>query len=164
MGNYNLTDAQKELLRSLVEYARAGELSRDFIVSDRQDPKKAGAFICSIYLDNGGSFEFEARSDLDFLCEHDPPLVSGRWNSTRTTKTYSITQDGLDAVESAFYPFKDILIEPDQEDLLIKIVEAARNVPSDQRTKFTVAQSVGGDCLIHPGLPKDKGQIYCGDV
>ena len=58
--------------------------------------------------------------------------------------------------------FENIVLEPVQEELLTVIVEAARNVARDQRIKFLVAQSVGEDSLIHPGIPEDKSKIYSG--
>jgi hypothetical protein len=60
--------------------------------------------------------------------------------------------------------FESILLEPVQEELLMTIVEAARNVPRSERRKFVVAQSSAGDSLYHPGVPKDKRRIYFGDV
>lgn len=60
--------------------------------------------------------------------------------------------------------FEDILLEPVQEDLLITIVEADRSTPLDKRQKFLVAQSSGGDSLVHPSIPNEKRQIYFGDV
>jgi len=60
--------------------------------------------------------------------------------------------------------FERILLEPVQEELLIKIVEAARNVPLDKREKFFVLRSSEGDSLFHPGIPEDKSQIYFGDI
>ena len=58
----------------------------------------------------------------------------------------------------------EILLEPVQEELLITIVEAARNTPIDDRQKFLVDQSFDGDILIYPTLPKEKTRIYFGDV
>ena len=60
--------------------------------------------------------------------------------------------------------FDNILLEPVQEGLLIDLVEAARNIPLDQRRKFLVAQTSGGDFIIHPGLAKDKTKVYFGDI
>ncbi|MEA2067079.1 MAG: hypothetical protein U9O65_08330 [Thermotogota bacterium] len=60
--------------------------------------------------------------------------------------------------------FDQILLEPVQKELLVTLVEAARNTPLDKRQKFFVAQSFNGDYLIHPSVPKDKAQIYFGDV
>jgi hypothetical protein len=58
----------------------------------------------------------------------------------------------------------EILLEPVQQELLITIVEAARNTPIDSRQKFFVHQSFGGDTLIYPTIPNKKAQIYFGDV
>jgi len=60
--------------------------------------------------------------------------------------------------------FDRILLEPVQEELLITIVEAARNTPLDQRTKFFITQSFGGESLEHPSILKDRSQIYFGDI
>ncbi len=60
--------------------------------------------------------------------------------------------------------FEHIILEPTEEELLIKIVEAARNVPLDKRQKFFVLQSSDGDSLFHPEIPEDKSQIYFGDI
>jgi hypothetical protein len=60
--------------------------------------------------------------------------------------------------------FRRILLEKIQEDLFITIVEAARNTPLDKRQKFLVAQSFGGDSLIHPSIPNEKNEIYFGDI
>jgi hypothetical protein len=57
-----------------------------------------------------------------------------------------------------------ILLEPVQEELLVTIVEAARNVPCSERRKFMVVRCHSGDLLIHPGLSKDNRQAYFGDV
>ena len=54
-------------------------------------------------------------------------------------------------------------LEPEQEQLLCIAAEASRNVPRNQRQKFLVAQTNGGDLLIHPGLSGDA-EIYAGDV
>ena len=60
--------------------------------------------------------------------------------------------------------FNQILLEPVQEELLISIVETARNVPLEERQKFYVVQTMGGDFLMHPGLKKKENKIYYGDV
>ncbi len=59
--------------------------------------------------------------------------------------------------------FNQILLEPVQEELLISIVEAARNVPLEERESFLVARLNGADLLIHPGLKKND-KIYYADV
>lgn len=57
-----------------------------------------------------------------------------------------------------------ILLEPVQQDLFISIVEASRNTPLDKRQKFLVVTSFAGDSLLHPSIPKEKAQIYLGDI
>jgi hypothetical protein len=60
--------------------------------------------------------------------------------------------------------FEHIILEPVQEELLIKLVEAVRNVPLNKRQKYFVLQSSSGDHLLHSGLPGGEIQIYFGDV
>ena len=59
-----------------------------------------------------------------------------------------------------------VLLRAEQEDLLTKLVEAARNVPSDERQKFVVPVHDGTapHTLIHPGLPGGEMEGYLGDV
>lgn len=60
--------------------------------------------------------------------------------------------------------FEHIILETVQEELLIKLVEAARNVPITKREKFLVARSSAGDYLLYSGIPDDKSKIYFGDI
>jgi len=60
--------------------------------------------------------------------------------------------------------FQHITLEPVQEELLIKLVEAARNVPISKREKFLVARSSAGDYLLYSGIRDDKSKIYFGDI
>jgi hypothetical protein len=156
VSGYNMTDVQKDLLRNLVGYTRAGQLNNDFFVHEQPDPQKNNAFVCSIQMANGSYFRFTSKSDLHRLCDHSPSLVYGRNN------VYSITQAGFDAVDCDFA--EGILLETVQEELLIRVVEAARNLPPDQRRRFMVARSRDGDSLLHPGLPEDKRKVYYSDI
>jgi hypothetical protein len=59
----------------------------------------------------------------------------------------------------------NILLEPEQEELLSLIVEAARNTPREKRQKFLVIRALGSeDYIIHPGIKKGENNIYYGDV
>jgi hypothetical protein len=59
--------------------------------------------------------------------------------------------------------FDEILLEQEQEELLIALVEASRNVPKSQRTKFILIQTMQDSWIKHPGvrgtLPAYKGDI-----
>ena len=59
--------------------------------------------------------------------------------------------------------FQDIKLEEEQRELLIMVAEAARNVVREDRQKFLVRRTYGGDFLIHPGLGGEP-KIYFGDV
>lgn len=59
--------------------------------------------------------------------------------------------------------FENILLQPEQKELLAIIVEAARNVPRHQRQKFIVIQADQGDFIHHPALGKST-EGYLGDV
>jgi len=59
-----------------------------------------------------------------------------------------------------------MLLEKEQEQLLIKLVEAHRNVPSGQRQEFFVGHTVGppGVELFHPAIPKKAPRVFEGDL
>ncbi len=57
-----------------------------------------------------------------------------------------------------------VLLQPEQEDLLVTLVEATRNLPRSQRQQFLFAQTYGGSDIQHPGLPGRKVLAYAGDV
>jgi hypothetical protein len=58
----------------------------------------------------------------------------------------------------------EISLEPVQKNLLITLVEASRNTPTDERQKFLVSRSDGCGDLIHPTVPEDKTSVYIGDI
>lgn len=178
MGSYRLSGEQKHLLRKLVALSQAGKLPREFFVLTFQNPKKYNSFINQIQLEGQETFEFEYESDLEILCSHNPPLIYARTNNkTGTGKTYTITQEGFDAVESNFQLPRTsirteetildrIPLEEEQKDLLAMLVEAARNVPRDQRREFMIMWHVGSrePTLSHPGLPGKRTTAHMGDV
>ena len=55
-------------------------------------------------------------------------------------------------------------LEPEQEELLCTLVEAARNTPREYRRSFMVVRNLQGDYLVHPGVPEGKRAIHYGDV
>jgi hypothetical protein len=59
-----------------------------------------------------------------------------------------------------------ILLEPEQKELLCVVVEAARNVPREERQQFFAFETIGTRLahLQHPGLPKDFVGAYKGDI
>ena len=60
--------------------------------------------------------------------------------------------------------FGSILLEPEHEELLYALVEAARNVPREKRDKFIAVEVFGGGFIQHPGLPDGRIPAYKGDV
>ena len=60
--------------------------------------------------------------------------------------------------------FEQILLEPEQKELLAYLVETIRSIPRDKRSKFIVLQSNLGDVLHYPGLPGRNRKIFLGDV
>ena len=57
-----------------------------------------------------------------------------------------------------------ILLEQEQEKLLCALVEAARNVPGEKRSKFIAVAVMGGSFIQHPGLPQGRIPAYQGDA
>lgn len=60
--------------------------------------------------------------------------------------------------------FSNVLLEDEQKRLLTVLVEASRNVPRDQRRRFTFIEFTGGAFLRHPGLAKKDYDVYKGDL
>jgi hypothetical protein len=62
--------------------------------------------------------------------------------------------------------FENILLEKEQEELLCLLVEAARNVPREQRHKFWAADIHGSyqSVVKHGGLPNGQGSAFIGDI
>lgn len=59
-----------------------------------------------------------------------------------------------------------MLLEPEQEQLLIELVEAERSLPREKRQAFYVAAEAGktGLTIIHPAIPKDDPCVFEGDL
>lgn len=63
--------------------------------------------------------------------------------------------------------FKRVLLEKEQRELLSRIVEAARNVPRENRQGFSIVrrdQDMEVSLLHHPGLPDGKIKFYFPDL
>lgn len=60
--------------------------------------------------------------------------------------------------------FDHVILEPEQKELLIHIVEAARNTPKERRMKFMLINNLGGASLIHPGWKRKDVDVYEGDI
>jgi hypothetical protein len=58
----------------------------------------------------------------------------------------------------------EVPLQPEQEELLKKLVEASQNVPRDQRQKFHCLSDGDGDHALHPGLLGRELPIYEGDI
>jgi hypothetical protein len=57
-----------------------------------------------------------------------------------------------------------VLLRPEQEDLLVALVEAERNVPRGEREQFMYFPTLGDPGLAHPGLPGREIPVYIGDL
>jgi hypothetical protein len=60
--------------------------------------------------------------------------------------------------------FNSVLLEKEQKELLFKIVEAARNVPSEKREEFYVVSSSDGHFLQHNGFPEGEIEFHSPDL
>lgn len=71
----------------------------------------------------------------------------------------------IEAVDNGFEEPIDDGLEPAQRDLLLKLVEAARNVPNERRQEFYMDSIVGQGCVVsHPGLREHKVTTSLGDL
>lgn len=91
-----LRTPQKELLKALVAFIQAGQLSEPIAPMPITTPTHQ--FV--VYLHGRDSFRFKHISDLDALC--DAGLLSFRWNRFGTGKLYHVTAAGYTAVANNF--------------------------------------------------------------
>lgn len=59
--------------------------------------------------------------------------------------------------------FRNVLLEPEQKDLLTIMVEASRNVSKEDREGFLFVATFGGSSILHKGLPNGEVSAYIGD-
>src|SRR6266498_3147039 len=57
-----------------------------------------------------------------------------------------------------------VLLQPEQEELLVALVEATRNLPRGQRERFMFAPTLDSSTIQHPGLPGREVPAYSGDI
>jgi len=91
VGTYHLTEKQEDLLRTIVESLKAGEIEEPIIVAG----DKSGYHILGMDKDFGTSLS----GDLGALC--DSCLMGFDYNS-RGNKIYYVRQPGYDAVANHF--------------------------------------------------------------
>lgn len=62
--------------------------------------------------------------------------------------------------------FENMLLDQEQNELLLTLVEAARNVPRDKRQNFFANDSVGKTYIkvIHEGFPRGESTAFRGDI
>lgn len=60
--------------------------------------------------------------------------------------------------------FDDMILEEEQIRMLKVLVVASRNQPRDDRRKFHLAQTSGGDFLLHPQVVAEDRRTYIGDI
>jgi hypothetical protein len=58
----------------------------------------------------------------------------------------------------------DGVLRPEQEGLLVTLVEAERNLPAGERQPFHFIKTLQGDLLRHPGLPDGTTSIVGEDI
>jgi hypothetical protein len=57
-----------------------------------------------------------------------------------------------------------VLLRPEQEELLVTLVEAERNLPRGEREQFMYFPTLVEPSLAHPGLPGREIPVYIGDL
>ncbi|MCK4786284.1 MAG: hypothetical protein KAV87_21180 [Desulfobacteraceae bacterium] len=60
--------------------------------------------------------------------------------------------------------FRNVFLEKEQKELLCIIVEAARNVPSENRQEFAIVRNGIDEFLQHPGLPDREIKFFFPDL
>jgi len=90
-----MNNRQKELLRTLVHYARDGKIKETIVPIPFGEPTRF-----AILVSGEDSFVFKRISDLDSLC--DAGYMQYRWNRQGLGKIYTITEAGFTAVAEDF--------------------------------------------------------------
>ena len=91
-----LNERQKDLLRKLVSYLSEGKLKEPFVPFPLGNPTTHYV----LHIRQEKSFKFKHISDLDVLCDAD--YLSYKWHRLGSTKLFSITKAGYDAVKNGF--------------------------------------------------------------
>lgn len=91
-----LNERQKDLLRKLVSFLSEGKLKEPFVPFPLGNPTTHYV----LYLRQENSYKFKHISDLDVLCDAD--YLSYKWHRLGSTKLFSITKAGFDAVKNGF--------------------------------------------------------------
>ena len=60
--------------------------------------------------------------------------------------------------------YEDILLDPEQRELLGKLVEAERTIPRHQRHEFFVARTLTGSSVIHAGVDNGEMPVHYPDI
>lgn len=142
----SLSNDQKQLLRRLVSKKRKGELQEPFRLG-------TGARGKPVPIDHP-DIEFEHS---DYLALVDAGLLKER------EKAYRIASEGYQAVTKNFSDVDPIALEPAQEALLIKLVEASRNQTPARRRSFSTMSGDDKVMVHHPGLPTGE-VVHPGDI
>jgi hypothetical protein len=164
--DYPLTDRQKNLLRSIAPGLQDGTVSPEWTISTGDNR------IGMIHgLDRDGSLWREVwrgvkESDFDAFVRCGLFGVAGYSPDGRPVRFNLVVPNIIEAVNNDFEPRIDIRLEPEQQDLLFTLVEAARNVSREKRQKFNVEQYFGDaqPTVYHPGLPGSKVFAHMGDI
>ena len=106
-----MNSRQKELLRTLVHYARDGKIKETIVPIPFGQPTRF-----AILVHGEDSFIFRRISDLDSLC--DAGYMRYRWNRQGLGKIYTITEAGFTAVADDFQTSPPIGFDLDIAELI----------------------------------------------
>jgi len=131
-------------------YAIAGELSSEYLEKtegiDKRNDYSQESTLGSVIK------EYEVKIDL-YLDNFEISF----------SDEYALEK--LDQEEEHISAMKNILLESQQKELLTVLVEAARNVPRDERRKFVCSEAFGSPPkILHPGFLNGEINWYLGDV
>ncbi|CAG0977023.1 hypothetical protein ANRL4_01628 [Anaerolineae bacterium] len=158
MPKYYLNDNEKHLVRMMARGLQDGSVKSTWTLATGDD-RIQNAWGASPELNveiHEGRLQ---QSEFDNLV--DCGLLQ---RSNRTQYTLS-KQQIIQAVENDFEEPINIELEPAQRELLVKLVEAARNVPTEKRQEFFSVPEIGrGGSVSHPGLIGGELEASNGDL
>lgn len=147
MALASLSEEQKHLLRRLVSEKRQGELKEPFRLG-----RTANAKPCVM-----------EREDLEFEHADLLALMNAGMLTETSSRSYMISQQGYLVVDRNFSDVHPLTLESVQEELLMMLVEASRNVPRAERQSFHTMSGDDKTLLLHRGLTAGQ-EVHLGDI
>lgn len=165
-----LKGLQRTLDKSGVAFVLTHDGERRELKGLRNIPTNEVRFVGSVEISVGDSLEVVLTKQqlvvagLDYQVVGDKVLYTIVKTESKTDyegRTAKVSTPDRTPQREAL---SNILLGPEQEALLIRLVEATRKVQREQREPFRLAELGQGEFLRHRGLAKGDEDVYKGDI